>query len=129
LTVHGSGQGREYVVSGSDYTGSIYSWPYPNAHLTVDHGDGFRGLIDLGYMADVHLNGVVATSYSYANDLLTLYQGDTAVDTLHLDTGGRGFTITSWPVASSGSRFVWINTGGMGLSGYRFQIFEHVPTT
>ena len=80
-------------IGGSVASGVSITLPVA-ATLTIDHPDQFQGSIigpsdSLGLngstLPDVQVNlqGLVADSYNISNDLLTLYNGSTVVDTLN----------------------------------------------
>jgi hypothetical protein len=57
----------------------------PPGFLQVDHPDQFNGAIDLGE-GEIDLNGLAkADSYTYQNDLLSIFHGKSVIDTLRLN--------------------------------------------
>jgi hypothetical protein len=71
-------------ISGSVSAGQTINLegPTPSFAVLYEPKD-FHGLIDLG-MGQVDLLGLKADSYTYKNDLLSIFNGKTVVDTLRL---------------------------------------------
>jgi hypothetical protein len=125
VTVHGVGQHQLFDVFGAPQG---FNTIVADAHLIVEHGLGFKGTVDLGPQADVFFKGVTATSYTLANGILDLFQGNTVVDELHVNLPtNRFFNIWSLPATSAGPGSIYIGTGYAGLGGgLLYGIYPHV---
>ena len=63
-----------------------------DGHLVIDHPTQFRGTINLG-SGDIDLTGLAqADSFSFQNDMLSIFGAGTTLDTLHI-TGGSDFSV------------------------------------
>jgi hypothetical protein len=93
-------EGAVLTIGGSVGSGQVISvdaiadtdLPLP-AFLTIEHPKGFAGLVQLG-KGEIDLNGLAkADSYTFNNDLLSIYNGKTVIDTLRLaqESLGNGF--------------------------------------
>jgi hypothetical protein len=119
----GTGQSYEYRGLGKgvtfDVEGTQHAAPvnFANAHLEIDQGQKFVGSIKLGDAADVKLDSLHATSYLFDEGRgdLKLFQGNTLVDDLKLDTGGRSIAVANFPETSATHGGVLISTGRFRL--------------
>jgi hypothetical protein len=68
--------------------------------LTVDHPQEFAGTVVLGESSQVTLDDLTATSYNYGANVVTLYSGNKAVDSIKLDNPTNG---PLYVTSSSGS--------------------------
>jgi hypothetical protein len=120
IVVHGSGQHQLFEVQGDPSR-----WPFVTAYLDIQHGLGFKGTIDIGPGADVTFEGVRATSWSYQNGILDLYQGNTVIDKLHLESNGVNASVPNFTVFGLGGvTLEWGTTGS--LEQYKFVLPQHI---
>ncbi|HJS84315.1 MAG TPA: hypothetical protein VJ779_02525 [Acetobacteraceae bacterium] len=55
------------------------------SHIRIDQPDAFQGTANLNLFGEVDLQGLAnADSYTFQNDMLSIYSGDTVVDTVRL---------------------------------------------
>jgi len=55
------------------------------SHIRVDQPDAFHGLVNLNIFGELDLQGLAnADSYTFQNDMLSIYSGDTVLDTVRL---------------------------------------------
>ncbi|MBV8614015.1 MAG: hypothetical protein JOY66_09630 [Acetobacteraceae bacterium] len=110
--VTGTGSFTALPFSGIMFMGSVGDGQTVNSdgfdRITIANPDLFQGLVAFagGPTNTVDLLGVAADSYSYQDDMLSLYQGGQVVDTLRLQTdpsqfqvseSARGVSITGLP--------------------------------
>jgi len=65
------------------YTGIYYAHGYAYSQLLVDQPTAFQGSVSLGY-GEMTLKGLVADSFSFRNDLLSLFRDGSAIDSVRL---------------------------------------------
>lgn len=99
--VIGTGSFSASFFAGIEFIGSVGPNQTVNAEgadtITLDQPGTFRGLVNFqgGPANNIDLMGITnADSYSYQNDMLSLFQGNRVVDTLHLAAGGNAFQVT-----------------------------------
>ncbi len=64
--------------------------------LTIGDPQAFKAVVNIvDYFAPIQINGLVADSYSYKNDVLSFFEHGMKIDTLKMnDTGPAGFNVT-----------------------------------
>jgi hypothetical protein len=108
--VKGTGSFTAKAFSGLMFLGSVDNKQTVNStgfdRITVGRPGAFQALINFagGPANTIDLLGIAADSYSYRNDMLSLYQGGRVVDTLRLAAGANPFPVTE-------------TTGGVSISG------------
>lgn len=91
------------------YTDVFYSRGYASSTLQVDRPDTFQAGVSLGY-GEVVLKGLAADSYSFRDDLLSLYANGGKVDSVALRLDGE--PAWSVPNASGATTFGVSQVGG-----------------
>jgi hypothetical protein len=84
------------------------------AFFVIGNPDRFFGDVDIQHAGYVDLADLKATSYSYANDVLTLWQGDTPVDRLRM-ASQNGFSVSQVENPGILTSGVWVNSGEPAL--------------
>lgn len=79
-------------VTGRVGTGTTVDLSKNDGHLVIDHPGRFHGTVDLG-SGDIDLKGLAAAnSYSFKDDILSIFGGGKTLDKLHI-TGGADFSV------------------------------------
>jgi hypothetical protein len=107
------GAGQTVIDSGYELYGSEYG------QVAVQSPNLFHALVQLGF-GEVDLNGLHGTSYSYKNDLLTIFNGKTAIDTLRLvvnNSSNPGFSAVPAITVSQNAASVAIHDDGFRYTG------------
>ena len=109
---HGVGTKLEFIQGvGSGQNVTITGGQYPvDGHSTVqvDDPSAYQASTTLGF-GEMILQGVTADSYTYQNDMLSLYNGSTVVDTLNLalQTSNNGLAAaTDFGVSQAGGSVI-----------------------
>jgi len=98
--VTGTGSFTALPFSGIMFMGSVGDGQTVNSdgfdRITIANPDLFQGLVAFagGPTNTIDLLGVAADSYSYQDDMLSLYQGGQVVDTLRLQADPSQFQVT-----------------------------------
>jgi hypothetical protein len=99
--VIGVGSFSASFFAGIEFIGSVGHGQTVNAEgadtITLDKPGAFKGLVNFqgGPSNTVDLVGITnADSYSYHNDMLSLFHGGQVVDTLRFAAGGNAFQVT-----------------------------------
>ncbi len=93
------------------------------SHVRVDQPDEFGGAIGLGVFGEVDLQGLAnADSYTYQNDMLSIYSGGCVIDTVRLTTlpppSGPSFDLAVFQTPTG----VAIDRGGVPFGGTMLQM-------
>ncbi len=108
--VIGTGSFTAGFFSGISFMGAVSPGQVVNSggfdRITIGKPTAFQGLVNYtgGPTNAIDLLGIAADSYSYKNDLLSLYKGGKVVDTLKLAAGASQFQVTE-------------NTAGVSIGG------------
>ncbi len=71
--------GQTVIVNGNSFDG-------PTPRLQIDQPGAFNGAVVLEGCGEVDLLGLKADSYQFKNDILSIYSGSAAVESLRLTT-------------------------------------------
>ncbi len=107
--------GQSVSVSGDPFRDAV-------SHVQIDQPGAFKGAVALGVFGEVDLQGLAnADSYTFQNDMLSIYSGNTVLDTLRLTTpplpnglpSGPNFDLAVFQTSAG----VAIDRGGVPFQG------------